>query len=94
MKHIVVEVMGPDPPCMRCLAVKKNAQGAAAKLRGDGIDVEITNVNIMSRDTIKRYGLLFSPAMTVNGIVKFMGRIPSQEEIEQVARESYHSGGT
>ena len=92
MKQITLEVIGPDPPCIRCLMLKKNAQKAAEKLRGDGISVEIKNLNIMAEETIMKYGFLFSPAMAVNDIVKFMGMVPSEEEIERVIIEACHSG--
>jgi hypothetical protein len=79
----VVIVFGPDPPCVRCQAVKKNAENIAAKLRKEGVRVEVRRANIASREAIQKYGILVSPALAINGVVKFMGRIPSEAEIEK-----------
>ncbi|MBS7648285.1 MAG: thioredoxin family protein [Thermoproteota archaeon] len=92
MKEITLEIIGPDPPCIRCLILKKNVQKAVEKLKGDGINVDIKNLDIMSEETTMKYGFLISPAMAINGTVRFMGRVPGKEEIERVIMEAYHSG--
>jgi NAD-dependent dihydropyrimidine dehydrogenase PreA subunit len=43
MKKVIVEVMGPNPPCHRCTAVKKNVEAAARKLSSDGLKVVVKN---------------------------------------------------
>lgn len=85
---IKIVVFGPDPPCVRCTAVKKNAEIAAEKLRKDGIKASVGRTYIMSKETVQKYGVLVSPALAINGVVKFMGRIPSPEEIEKEARKA------
>jgi hypothetical protein len=80
---VVIVVFGPDPPCVRCQAVKKNAENVASKLLKGGVRVEVRRANIASKETIQKYGILVSPALAVNGVVKFMGRIPSEAEIEK-----------
>ena len=88
MKKVIVEVMGPNPPCHRCTAVKENVEAAARKLSAEGIEVDIKKVNIISREVIGKYGLLLSPALAVNGVVKTIGRIPDKEDIEAMLREA------
>jgi hypothetical protein len=63
--------------------VKKNAENVAAKLKKEGISVKIDRASISAKVTIQKYGILVSPALAINGIVKFMGRIPSETEIEK-----------
>jgi glutaredoxin len=84
---VVVEVFGPDPPCMRCQSVKKNAENVADKLKKEGIKVDVKRGSIMAKEVVRKYGVLVSPAVAINGIVKFMGRIPSEAEIEKEVRK-------
>ncbi|MEM2995254.1 MAG: thioredoxin family protein [Candidatus Bathyarchaeia archaeon] len=88
MKEVKVEVIGPEPPCMRCQAAKKAVEKAAEKLRGAGIAVKIEKANIMSREVVGKYGVLVSPAIAINGTVKIMGRIPSESEVEKLLTEA------
>ena len=85
---IFVTVFGPDPPCIRCGAVKKNAEIVAARVKKDGIYVKIDRANISAKSTIQKYGILVSPALAINGVVRFMGRIPTQDEIEKEVRKA------
>jgi glutaredoxin len=88
MTEVRVKVFGPDPPCPRCLAAKKAAEKAAEKLRQqNGAIITVEKVNIISRETIQKYGILFSPAIAVNDIVKVIGRVPSEDEIEKLLKE-------
>ncbi|MEM3464059.1 MAG: thioredoxin family protein [Candidatus Bathyarchaeia archaeon] len=88
MKEVKVEVIGPEPPCMRCQAAKKAVEKAAEKLKQSGIRVEIEKANIMSKQVVQKYGVLVSPAIAVNDTVKIMGRIPSEDEVEKLLKEA------
>jgi len=88
MKEVKVEVMGPEPACVRCQAAKKVVEKAAEKLKQVGIAVKIEKVNIISKEIVSKYGLLVSPAIAINGIVKVMGRVPSEEEITRLIKEA------
>ncbi|MBS7655450.1 thioredoxin family protein [Candidatus Bathyarchaeota archaeon] len=88
MKEVKLEVIGPEPPCMRCQAVKKTVEKVAEKLKQVGVIVNIERVNIMSKDVIQKYGVLVSPAIAINDTVKVMGRIPKQEELEKMVMEA------
>jgi glutaredoxin len=87
MNEVKVEVLGPEPPCMRCQAAKKVAEKVAEKLRQTEIIVRVEKANIMSKDIVGKYGVLVSPAIAINGIVKFMGRVPNEAELEKTIRE-------
>jgi glutaredoxin len=84
MKTVKLTVFGPDPPCVRCTTVKKNAEAVAKKYK----NVKVVKADIAARETVKKYGVLLSPALAVNGIVKFMGRIPSEKEIESEVKKA------
>ncbi|MEM3459234.1 MAG: thioredoxin family protein [Candidatus Bathyarchaeia archaeon] len=88
MKEVKVEVIGPEPPCMRCQAAKKVVEKAAEKLKQSEIKVEIKKANIMSKEIVGKYGVLVSPAIAINNTVKIMGRIPKEDEIEKLIRET------
>ncbi len=54
MKKVIAEVIGPNPPCYRCIAVKKNVEAVAKKLRTEGIEVEVKRLDIMSREVLRK----------------------------------------
>jgi len=88
MKEVKAEIIGVDPPCMRCQAAKKAVKKAAERLKAEGITVQIEKANIMSKEVVGKYGVLVSPAIAINGTVKIMGRVPSEDEIERLLREA------
>ncbi|MEM2047383.1 MAG: thioredoxin family protein [Candidatus Jordarchaeales archaeon] len=88
MNEINVEVIGVNPPCKRCDATWKNVEKAASILRSEGVEVSVKKLDIASKDVVKRYGALMSPAVAVNGTVKIMGRVPESDEVEKILREA------
>jgi len=88
MKEIKVEVIGPEPTCVRCQTAKKVAEKAAEKLKQSGLSVRVEKVNIISKETVRKYGVLLSPAIAINNTVKVMGRVPREEEIERLIRDA------
>ena len=88
MKEVKVEVIGPEPACIRCQTAKKVVEKAAEKLKLLGITVKVEKANIISKEVVRKYGVLVSPAIAINGVVKIMGRVPSEEEIERLMRET------
>jgi len=88
LKRVVAEVIGPNPPCQRCISLKANVEVAAEVLKAEGIEVEIKRLDIMSKEVLSKYGLLLSPALAVNGTVKTMGWVPDNATIEKILKES------
>jgi len=88
MKEVKVEVIGPEPACVRCQTAKKVVETAAEKLKQTGLTIKIEKVNIISKDIVSRYGVLVSPAIAINGVVKVMGRVPSEDEIVRLMKEA------
>jgi len=88
MKETKVEVIGVDPPCPRCKKTEENARKAASRLEAEGVKIEVTKLNIISKDTVSKYGVLLSPAIAINGKVKTMGKQLDAGIIERMIRES------
>jgi len=89
MKAVEVEVIGVEPPCPRCKATMENAVNAASKLYEEtGIVAKINKLNITSKEVVKKYGMVMPPALVVDGVVKVMGRIPSEKEIQEILKNS------
>ncbi|GAF77893.1 unnamed protein product, partial [marine sediment metagenome] len=66
MNTVMIEVIGKEPPCQRCAAMKKNLEDATSKLKTEGIIVTIKKLDIASKETISKYGVILSPALAVN----------------------------
>ncbi|MCS7123897.1 MAG: thioredoxin family protein [Candidatus Bathyarchaeota archaeon] len=88
MKEVKVEVIGPEPSCVRCQAAKKAVEKAAEKLKQAGFMVKVEKANIMSREIVQKYGVLVSPSIAINNTIKIMGRVPSPEEVEKLIMEA------
>ena len=72
-----VQILGTG--CPRCVRTEQNVRRAAENL---GIDAEIEKITDVNE--IVDYGITSTPAVVVDGEVKFSGEIPSVEEIEKV----------
>jgi len=72
-----IEVVGPG--CPRCKATEKNVNEALKEL---GIDAEVTHVHDMGE--IAKRGVMFTPALIVDGQIKTSGRIPTVAEIKNI----------
>lgn len=70
-----IEIMGPG--CPRCGAVERNAIAALNQL---GVNADLEHVYDV-KEYIKR-GVMFTPALAVDGEVKVAGRVPSVEELK------------
>jgi small redox-active disulfide protein 2 len=69
-----IEVLGSG--CKNCKALEAAAQQALQQL---GIDEPITKVTDYGE--IASYGVMSTPALTIDGDVKTTGRVPSVDEI-------------
>ncbi len=76
-----IEILGPG--CPRCKALEANARQAASEL---GIaDAEFEKVTDMGR--IVGYGVMSTPGIVVDGILKGSGRLFSVEEIKALLQK-------
>lgn len=72
-----IQVLGPG--CAKCKVLFDHADQAAREL---GLEYEIEKVTDIS--TIMGYGVMTTPALVVNGEIKFAGRVPSAEQLKAV----------
>jgi hypothetical protein len=84
--EIKLDVIGVIPPCPRCKQTENNAINAAAKLHEEGITVLVNKLDITSKETVSQYGIVASPAIAINGVLKIMGQVPSVAMIERAVK--------
>ncbi|MFB3880397.1 MAG: thioredoxin family protein [Armatimonadota bacterium] len=70
-----VQVLGTG--CPKCQQTADNAKAAAKAL---GLEVELVKVDKPA--DIARFGVMFTPALAVDGKVKVSGRVPTTDEIK------------
>lgn len=70
-----IEVLGTG--CAKCTELAENAEKAAKEL---GLDYELVKVKELSE--IMKFGVMLTPALAVDGSVKFVGKVPSVEELK------------
>jgi small redox-active disulfide protein 2 len=70
-----VEVLG-----MGCANCNKLYQNAVEAVKLSGKEVEVTKVEDIKK--IMGYGVLSTPALVIDGMVKVAGKVPKVEEIK------------
>ena len=75
MKKIIVY----GPGCPRCNLTEDNARKAVEKL-----DIEASVDHVHDPSQFAKNGVLMTPALTVDGEMKFHGKIPTVEEIQAI----------
>ena len=70
-----LEILGTG--CPKCKKLAENAEAAAKALGIEYALRKVTNIN----DIIK-LGVMMTPALAVDGVVKVSGRVPDAEEIK------------
>ena len=71
-----IEVCGPG--CKRCHSTLKNVQDAVGELKANAEVVYITDIKeMMAR------GVMFTPAVIIDGVTKSSGKVPTVEEIKK-----------
>jgi len=75
-----VQILGSG--CPQC---KKTEQNARQALKSLGIEAEVEKVTDINQ--IIDFGVTVTPALAVDGEVKFSGKIPAVQEIEEVLKK-------
>jgi small redox-active disulfide protein 2 len=70
----VIEICGPG--CTRCKLLADRADAAA-----QGLGLDYTLVKVTAMPEIMARGVMSTPAMVVDGVVKVQGQIPSVEAL-------------
>jgi small redox-active disulfide protein 2 len=74
-----IEILGMG--CQKCKALDNAAKQAVKELR---IDAEFMKVEDIK--DIMKYGVMNTPALVVDGVVKVSGKIPGVEEIKELLK--------
>lgn len=74
-----IQILGPG--CPRCKQTEANAREAVKNL---GLDAEVEKITDINK--IADFGVMATPALAVDGDIKFSGKIPSVEEIEKILK--------
>ena len=74
-----IQILGTG--CPKCKQVEANAREAVKNLNIDAAVEKITDIN-----RIIDFGVTATPALAVDGEVKFSGRVPLVEEIKNVIK--------
>jgi len=69
-----IEVLGAG--CAKCKTLYENVKKA---LEESGRSAEVTKVEDIP--SIMKYGVMSTPALVIDGVVKFSGKVASPEEI-------------
>ncbi|MGQ9569507.1 MAG: thioredoxin family protein [Thermodesulfovibrionales bacterium] len=72
-----IQVAGPG--CLKCQETEKNVREACSQLK---LDADIKHVYDIKE--IAKLGVLFTPAVVVNGKVITSGKIPTVEELKKI----------
>ncbi len=69
-----VKVLGTG--CPKCLELEKRVKTVAEK---NNVEIQLEKVTDLQK--IMSYGIMMTPGLVVNGIVKCAGKLPGEEEI-------------
>lgn len=78
-----MKVQIPGSGCPKCRALEANAREA---LHAAGISAEIEKVTDM--DAIVEMGVMVTPAIAINGVVRASGRVLKTKEIQPSLRSA------
>ena len=74
--------------CPKCRKLAENAEAAAKALGVEYTLEKVTNIN-----DIMRFGVMMTPALAVDGVVKVAGKVPSVDEIKGMLSYGEPEGG-
>jgi small redox-active disulfide protein 2 len=63
--------------CPKCKKLAENSEAAAKAL---GIKYELVKVTDINE--IMKFGVMMTPALAVDGVVKVVGKVPEEKDIE------------
>jgi small redox-active disulfide protein 2 len=77
---MLIQILGTG--CPKCKKLEENARQAATELR---LDFQIEKVKDLQQ--IMAFGVMITPALVVDGVVKVAGKIPGVEDIKKMLAE-------
>ncbi|MBP1927600.1 small redox-active disulfide protein 2 [Methanolinea mesophila] len=77
---IRIEVLGTG--CVKCSRMHANVLEAVKKTGADAEVIQVKDIN-----SIADRGVMLTPALVIDGVIRAEGRIPCVEEIEEMIQE-------
>ncbi len=74
-----IEVLGPG--CPKCQSTERNVKEALGELNAQAEVVKVTDINAI----IER-GVMWTPALIIDGKLVLQGKIPTVEQIKQLIK--------
>ena len=72
-----IQILGPG--CAKCTKLAENTVAAAKEL---GIDYEIEKISDVNQ--IMTFGVMMTPGLVIDGEVKAVGKVLSQDEVKKM----------
>lgn len=72
-----IQILGTG--CPKCKKLAENAETAAREL---GVDYEMEKVTDLN--AIMAFGVMMTPALAVDGVVKVVGKVPEPADIKKL----------
>lgn len=72
-----IEILGTG--CAKCKNLEKYVREALAELDKEAEIVKVTDI-----EKIAGYGVLLTPALVIDGIVRVSGRLPNKGEVKEI----------
>ena len=76
---VLIQILGTG--CPKCKKLAENAE-AAAKALG----LEYTVEKVADINAIMKFGVMMTPALAVDGVVKVVGKVPEPEAIKAMLK--------
>jgi small redox-active disulfide protein 2 len=76
-----IKVLGPG--CPKCKKMEETARKAAEELNLDFLLEKVTEI-----DKIMDFGVMTTPGLVVDGLVKVTGKVPSPDEMKSILSEN------
>lgn len=78
---MLIQILGTG--CPKCNKMTETAQKAAEELNLDFLLEKVTEI-----DKIMDFGVMTTPGLVVDGLVKVTGKVPSPDEMKSILNES------
>ena len=75
-----IQILGTG--CPKCKKIAENVETAAKSLNIDFEIEKVTDIN-----DIMRFGVMLTPGLAVDGVVKVTGKVASSEEIKRILQQ-------
>jgi small redox-active disulfide protein 2 len=76
-----IEILGAG--CMKCKELHQSVMNAVAEL-----DIAAEVVKVEDINAIMSYGVMMTPALVIDGVVKLAGKVPGVADIKKLIAES------